>query len=321
MMSIVWIVIGIVLIVYGADALTDGASALAKRFQISDIVIGLTVVAFGTSAPELTVTLMSALKGNADIAIGNVIGSNLFNTLMITGCTAMLAPIAISRSTLTREIPLCIVASLVLIFMANDKLFDGLSYNRIGRTDGLVLLIFFLIFLSYTFALAKRPGEAQQEGAVVKNMPLWKSVFYIVIGLACLIYGGQCFVDGSVELARLLGVSEAVIGLTLVAAGTSLPELATSMVAAWKKNSDMAIGNVIGSNIFNIFNVLGVGATIAPMNVGNIMVVDWIMLLVSVLMLLVFGYWGGKRVINRLEGAILTLTFVGYLAYLIVWKV
>ena len=257
-MNILFLIGGLILILLGANGLTDGAASVAKRLRIPSIVIGLTIVAFGTSAPELTVSVSSALKGSADIAIGNVVGSNIFNTLMIVGCTALFAPIVITRNTLKKEIPLCILSSVVLLVCANDVFLDKAPENILNRVDGLLLLCFFAIFMGYTFAIASKPSTGGQEEHPVpeeeneiKLLPWWKSVLYIIGGLAALIYGGQLFVNGATGIARNLGVSESIIGLTLVAGGTSLPELATSIVAALKKNPEIAIGNAIGSNLFN----------------------------------------------------------------------
>lgn len=313
-MDILWIILGIGLIVCGANMLTDGASAVAKSFNIPDMVIGLTIVAFGTSTPELSVSLLSALKGSSDIAIGNVMGSNIFNALMIVGCTALVAPIAITRNTLTKEIPLCLLSSAVLFILGNDQMIEGLP-DKISRTDGLVLLAFFLIFMGYTFSLSSSNAPSSEEE--IKTMPLWRSTVYIILGLSFLIFGGQLFVDSSTEMARSLGVSEAVIGLTLVAGGTSLPELATSIVAALKKNPEIAIGNVIGSNLFNAFFILGSSAAIVPMNTVDITRFDWGVLLISSLLLYIVGLFFKKRTITRVEGAILALTYVAYIACLI----
>lgn len=273
-MNILLLIGGLILILLGANGLTDGAASVAKRFRIPPIVIGLTIVAFGTSAPELTVSVSSALKGSADIAIGNVVGSNIFNTLMIVGCTALFAPIVITRNTLRKEIPLCILSSIVLLICANDVFLDKAPENILNRVDGLLLLCFFVIFMGYTFAIASKPVTTEQqaehpvieEETEIKSLPWWQSILYIIGGLAALIYGGQLFVDGATGIARNLGVSESIIGLTLVAGGTSLPELATSIVAALKKNPEIAIGNVIGSNLFNIFFVLGCSASITPLH-------------------------------------------------------
>lgn len=327
-MDILFLIGGLILILLGANGLTDGASAIAKRFHIPNIVIGLTIVAFGTSAPELAVSVSSALKGSADIAVGNVVGSNIFNALMIVGCTAMFAPIVVQRNTLLKEIPLCILASIALLVMGNDRLLDRAGDNVISITDGLILLCFMTIFLSYTFAIAKQPqpiptneGNAEttaiEEGTEIKDMPLWRSILYIVGGLAGLIYGGQLFVDGASGIARSLGVSESIIGLTLVAGGTSLPELATSIVAALKKNPEIAIGNVVGSNLFNIFFVLGCSASITPLHLAGINNIDLLVLVGSSILLWIFGVFFGKRTITRIEGSILIACYVGYTVWLI----
>lgn len=293
---------------------------MAKRFGISELVIGLTIVAFGTSAPELTVSVASALNGSADMAVGNVVGSNLFNTLMIVGCTALFAPIIITRGTLLKEIPLCILASVVLYICASDRLLNGSPLNQIDTSDGLILLCFFLIFLSYTFAIAHKPaaneGEEKKEEEI-HPMPLWKSALFIIGGLAALILGGKGFVIGASGIARGLGVSEAVIGLTIVAGGTSLPELATSIVAALKKNPEIAIGNVVGSNLFNIFFVLGCSATVTPLSLQGITQFDLLVLIAAGILLWLFGVFFGKRTITRIEGSILALVYVAYTTYLI----
>ena len=320
LMDILFLVGGLLLILLGANGLTDGAASVAKRFHIPSIVIGLTIVAFGTFAPELTVSISSALKGSADIAIGNVVGSNTFNTLMIVGCTALFAPIAITRNTLKREIPLCILSSIALLICANDVFLNSSGENILSITDGLLLLCYFAIFLSYTFAIAKRDGsmkEPLQEEDEIRLLPAWKSTLYILGGLAGLIIGGNFFVDGASGLARGLGVSESIIGLTLVAGGTSLPELATSIVAALKKNPEIAIGNVIGSNLFNIFFVLGCSASITPLRLTGITNFDLWVLVGASLLLWLFGIFFGKRIITRLEGSILILCYIAYTVVLI----
>ena len=313
-MDFLWLILGLALILIGANALTDGAASVAKRFNISPLVIGLTIVAFGTSAPELTVSVVSALKGSAGLAIGNVVGSNIFNCLMIVGCTAAIVPIQISKGTLSKDIPLCLLAALVLFICANDQLINGLSANSISRSEGLLLLCFFAIFMGYTFAIAH---NGQTETSDIPLLPVWRSTLYIIGGLAGLIYGGQCFVDGASGIARSLGVSESVIGLTLVAGGTSLPELATSVVAALKKNPEMAVGNVIGSNLFNVFFVLGCSASITAMPVQGISSLDLGMHIVACLLLFIFGLFFRQRTITRIEGIALVACYVGYTTYLI----
>lgn len=323
-MNILLLIGGLILILLGANGLTDGAASVAKRFHIPPIVIGLTIVAFGTSTPELTVSVSSALKGSADIAIGNVVGSNIFNTLMIVGCTALFAPIVITRNTLRKEIPLCILSSIVLLICANDVFLDKASENILNRVDGLLLLCFFVIFMGYTFAIASKPtttGDAGhpviEEETEIKSLPWWKSILYIIGGLAALIFGGQLFVDGATGIARNLGVSESIIGLTLVAGGTSLPELATSIVAALKKNPEIAIGNVIGSNLFNIFFVLGCSASITPLRLSGITNFDLFTLVGSGILLWLFGLFFAKRTITRIEGGIMILCYVAYTVVLI----
>ncbi|EFS31997.1 calcium/sodium antiporter [Bacteroides sp. D2] len=324
-MNILLLIGGLILILLGANGLTDGAASVARRFRIPPIVIGLTIVAFGTSAPELTVSVSSALKGSTDIAIGNVVGSNIFNTLMIVGCTALFAPIVITRNTLRKEIPLCILSSIVLLICANDVFLDKASENILNRVDGLLLLCFFVIFMGYTFAIASKPATMEQqaeypvieEETEIKSLPWWKSILYIIGGLAALIYGGQLFVDGATGIARNLGVSESIIGLTLVAGGTSLPELATSIVAALKKNPEIAIGNVIGSNLFNIFFVLGCSASITPLHLSGITNFDLFTLVGSGILLWLFGLFFAKRTITRIEGGVMILCYVAYTVVLI----
>ena len=316
MLDTIFLVGGLILILLGANGLTDGAAAVAKRFKISDLVIGLTIVAFGTSAPELVISVMAALGGSAEMAIGNVVGSNIFNVLAIIGVTAMVMPIKVGEGTMSKEIPLVILSSIVIAFMANDILLDGGSSNVISRIDGLVLLGFFLIFLRYTFAIARSGGE-EEEGEKIKEMPIWKSTLFILGGLAGLIYGGQLFVDGASGIASSLGVSESIIGLTIVAGGTSLPELATSVTAALKKNSGIAIGNVIGSSLFNIFFVLGCSASISPLPMGGITNVDMVVLVGSAILFWLVGWFFKKRTITRVEGALLVICYVAYTVYLI----
>ena len=313
-MDFLWLIIGLALILIGANALTDGAASIAKRFHISPLVIGLTIVAFGTSAPELTVSVVSALKGSAGLAIGNVIGSNIFNCLMIVGCTAAIVPIQISKGTLSKEIPLCLLAAIVLYVCANDQLINGLSANSMSRSEGLLLLCFFAIFMGYTFAIAH---NGQAEDTAIPTLSVGRSTLYIIGGLAGLIYGGQCFVDGASGIARSLGVSESVIGLTLVAGGTSLPELATSVVAALKKNPEMAVGNVIGSNLFNVFFVLGCSASSTAMPVQGISSLDLGMHIAACLLLFIFGLFFRQRTITRIEGIALVACYIGYTTYLI----
>ncbi|MBW6490933.1 MAG: calcium/sodium antiporter [Lentimicrobium sp.] len=316
-MSIVLFIAGIVLLIGGSNWLVDGSSSLARRFNISDLVIGLTIVAFGTSSPELIVNLFASFNNNTDIAIGNVIGSNIFNTLVILGLTAVVAPVAVKSTTVWKEIPFSILAVVVMAFMANDILIDGKFNDIISRSDGFILLGFFSIFMAYTFALAKSSGPLKEVTA--REMSVLKATILITAGLAGLFFGGKFLVEAAVDIARSIGISEAVIGLTVVAAGTSMPELATSVVAAFKKKSDIAIGNVVGSNIFNVFFVLGISASIKPIPLGenHSSNFDMIFLIIMSLMMFIFIFIGKERKINRLEGAFLFLTFVAYTLVLI----
>ena len=315
MMSILFLLVGLGLILSGANFLTDGAAALAKRFNISSLVIGLTIVAFGTSAPELTVSIVSAINGSAELSIGNVVGSNIFNILLIVGVTAVVAPITITKGTLTKEIPLAILSCVVVLICANDVFLETGTENILNRADGLLMLCFFAIFLGYTFAIAH--DNTEEEQAEIKPLSTWRCLLYIVGGLVALIFGGRLFVDGSSEIARSLGVGESVIGLTLVAMGTSLPELATSVVAALKKNPEIAIGNVIGSNLFNVFFVLGMSATITPLPLGGITNVDLFYLLAVSLLLFFAGRYYKVRTITRVEGVFMIFAYVVYTGYLI----
>lgn len=321
LVDILLFLLGIVLIIVGANYLTEGASTLARRMGLSPLVVGLTIVAFGTSAPELIVSLMSALKGNADIAMGNVIGSNIFNILAIGGVTALVAPITITQSTIRREIPLMLLSFLVLFFLSYDTIFAGTAgttENILSRGEGLTLLGFFLIFLTYTFAIAKdSPDDPHVDHTPIRSYPLWLLVLFILGGLAALIYGGDLFVSSASSIARTFGMSESFIGLTIVAAGTSLPELATSVAAALKKQPEIAVGNIVGSNIFNIFLILGVSSTITPIRIGGVTALDFLVMIVAGLMLYIFAVLFGQRVVKRSEGAILALSFIAYTVYLI----
>lgn len=316
--DILFFIIGLALILFGANILVDGSAAAARRMGISDLVIGLTIVAFGTSAPELIISLISAINGSAELAVGNVVGSNIFNILVIIGITSLVRPIKVERSILTNEIPLVIISSLALAFIGLDSLIDGGREDVISRTEALMLLLFFGIFVRYTFSKTSSPEpETAPADDNAETMSAWKSALYIIGGLAGLILGGEIFVDGASGIAVSLGVSEAVIGLTIVALGTSLPELATSVVAALKGRQGIAIGNVVGSCLFNVFFVLGISATVSPLRLGGIGVIDISVLLVASLLFWLFGQFYKERTFSRPEGAILTLIYVGYMAYLI----
>ena len=306
--NILMIVAGVVLVLWGADRLTDGAVALAERMEIPQIVIGLTIVALGTSAPEFCVSLVSALKGTADLAVGNVVGSNIFNAMLIVGVAAMVAPMTILPSTVRKDVPVALLASVALTVMV---LMDG----NLSRVDAALLFVGFLAFMWVTLRGAKGSHAIEQEQAAPRGYSVLKSVGLLVLGLACLVVGSNIFVDGATSVAQTLGVSEAVIGLTIVAGGTSLPELATSVVAARKGNSGIAIGNVLGSNVLNILLILGAAGLICPMQVQGITLVDFAMMTISVLLLWLFSYT--KFTVARWEGAVLTAIFLGYMGWLV----
>ena len=306
--NILMIIAGVVLVLWGADRLTDGAVALAERMQIPQIVIGLTIVALGTSAPEFCVSLVSALKGTADLAVGNVVGSNIFNTMLIVGVAAMVAPMTILPSTIKKDVPVALLASVALTVMV---LMDG----DLSRVDAALLFVGFLAFMWVTLRGAKGSHAIEQEQAAPRGYSVLKSVGLLVLGLACLVVGSNIFVDGATSVAQTLGVSEAVIGLTIVAGGTSLPELATSVVAARKGNSGIAIGNVLGSNVLNILLILGAAGLICPMQVQGITLVDFAMMTGSMLLLWLFSYT--KLTVARWEGAVLTAIFLGYMGWLV----
>lgn len=322
-LDIIYLVIGLALILLGANWLTDGSAAIAKRFGISDLVVGLTVVAFGTSAPELVISVMSALNGSAGLAIGNVVGSNIFNILVIIGITAMVKPIRVEKSVMTNELPLTLLSSVVLLAMGNAVILNGTSESVLTRVDGILLLLFFAIFMRYTFAQAHALPEpeadpAAQDVSQKPPMSTAKAIILVVAGLAGLVGGGNRFVAGASGIASGLGVSEAVIGLTIVAMGTSLPELAASIVAALKGKSDLAIGNVIGSCIFNAFFILGTAATISQLPFGTIGNVDLLTLCGASLLFLIFARVYRERTITRAEGALMTAGYVAYTAWLII---
>ena len=287
---------------WGADRLTDGAVAVAEKMKMPQIVIGLTIVAMGTSMPEFCVSLISALKGTSDLAVGNIVGSNIFNTLLIVGVSALVAPMSIMKTTVRKDIPFALVASALLLIMCLD--------GDISRIDAAILFVMFLIFMYITLRGAKMQGTDVEEKEK-KSMATWLSVVWILVGLACLIGGSNLFVDGATAVATKLGVSEAVIGLTIVAGGTSLPELATSVVSARKGNSGIAIGNVLGSNVFNILAILGLTGVISPMTLKGITMTDLSMMVISIILIWLFSFT--KYKIERWEGAILTAVFVGYI--------
>lgn len=316
MLTYLLLVVGFVLLIKGADWLVDGASAIAGRFNISDLVIGLTVVAFGTSTPELFVNIIASAKGNTDIAIGNVLGSNIANVFLILGVSAIIYPLSVTKGTVWKGIPFGLLAVIVLAFMANDRLIDGSATSLLTRIDGLILLAFFSIFLYYSFSIATTIEEMEEQ-LPRKTRSMAISLLLVIIGLVGLTLGGQWIVNGAIKLAMSFGMSESLVGLTIVAVGTSLPELATSAMAAYKKNVEIAVGNVVGSNIFNIFLVLGVSSTVKPLPFQTRSNLDIAVVILSSLLLFLFMFTGKKRSLDRWEGIVFVILYVAYIAFLI----
>lgn len=318
MIDYFWLLFGAALIIFAANWLTDGAASIARRWGISDLVVGLTVVAFGTSAPELSISIVSALQGNAPMAIGNVVGSNIFNILIIIGIVAIIKPIKVEPSVMVNELGLVIISSLALLTIGSGDLLGVKGVREVNRVEGILLLLFFVIFLRYTFSQAQNASSddpAAQEASKKKDIPIWKSIIMVVAGLAGLVYGGDRFVAGASGVAISLGMSEAMVGLTIVAAGTSLPELAASIAAAVKGNPGIAVGNVIGSNIFNIFLVLGTTATIRPLPFGGVSHADLGVMMLAALMFFIFSWKIGRCTITRGEGATLTVIYIAYITW------
>lgn len=317
MLIYILFVIGFFFLIKGADVLVEGSSAIAKKLKISNIVIGLTIVAFGTSAPEFIVNLFASANGNTDLAIGNILGSNIANILLILGISAIIYPIVAKKNTVLKEIPLGLLAAILVGVMANDVFFDGGTLSAITRIDGLVLLSFFIIFLYYTFGITRSDRDIVEVDDIEKQSYA-KSIMYILLGLGGLALGGKWIVDGAVTIAESFNVSQSLIGLTVVAIGTSLPELATSAVAAYKKQTDIAIGNVVGSGIFNIFWVLGFSALIHPLPLDSRNGVDILMTIFASLILFVAMYTGKRHVIERWQGVLMVMMYVSYIVFLVV---
>ena len=313
LLSIICFVVGIALVIFGADWLTKGASDLARRLKMSELMIGLTIVAVGTSLPELVISVSSALSGNSGISLGNVLGSNIFNGMLILGVTAMITPIAFSGKMLSREIPFNLLASIVILLVSGSMLVGGAPGESITRYGGMLLLCFCAVFVRYTFSL--KGGD--EEEAAQQPMSVGKILLFIVGGLAALVFGGKMFVSGASDIARGFGLSEALIGITIVSAGSSLPELAVSVSAARKGNVGIALGNVLGSNILNVFFILGCSATISPISLEGFSPVDYYVLLASSLFIYLFCAFFGKNKITRIEGSLLVAGYVAYIVYLI----
>ncbi|WP_352407629.1 calcium/sodium antiporter [Acetoanaerobium noterae] len=315
-LSYVLLVIGFIILIKGADFFVDGASSIAKIAKMPTLLIGLTIVAFGTSAPEAAVSINAALKGSNDIAIGNIIGSNIFNLLVAVGLSAMIRPIKVQKTTIIKEYPLSIYSVALLIILSLDNLFAGNDANLLTRGDGLILLLGFGVFMFYLIEMAVLSKEADDEVEEIVKLPLSKSIIFSILGLVGIVFGGDMVVKSATDIALHVGMSETLVGLTIVAVGTSLPELVTSVTAARKGESDIAIGNIIGSGLFNIFFVLGVSATIHPIAVSSKLIFDFIILAIVTVISHVFAY--SKKEVDKKEGFALTAMYIAYMVYIII---
>ena len=316
-MDILLLIVGLGLILAGANFLTDGSAALAQRFRVPEFIIGLTVVAVGTSTPELVVSVLSAIGGQSDVAIGNIVGSNIFNVFVILGVCALIRPVPLTAGNIRRDIPFGVLVSLLLLALAQDSLLCKGAADRIGRLDGAAMLALYILLMWYTIRKTKRPeATAPTEGSKAP-MAAWLTAVMIVGGLAGLVFGGEMFLRSATSIARSLGVSESVIAITLVAGGTSLPELASSLVSLFKGKAEMALGNVIGSNIANILLILGVSATIHPLSMGGITVWDLLMVLLSSVVVFLAAFTFKRKAIDRWEGALFVAIYAVYIWYLI----
>lgn len=317
-MDILLLIVGLGLILAGANFLTDGSAAVALRFRVPEFVVGLTIVAVGTSTPELVVSVLSAIAKNSGMAIGNVVGSNLFNGFVILGVCALIAPIALTRQNIRRDVPFGMVASLLLLLLASDRLFRPHATDTIGRLDGIVMLILYIGLLVYTVREARKEiREEPAEKTARKQKSLWIVIPMIVGGLAALVGGGELFLRSATHIARTLGISESVIAITLVAGGTSLPELASSIVSLLKGKAELALGNVIGSNIANILLILGISSTIHPLSMGDITTLDLLMVVLSSALLLITAFTFRRKTIDRWEGGLFLAIYIAYIWYLI----
>jgi len=313
------LILGFVVLIKGADLLVEGATAIGRKYRISDIVIGLTIVSFGTSLPELTVNLVASFQGSSQLALGNIFGSNVANILLILGISAIICPLPITRSTYFSEIPFSLIATLLVGFLANANLFmeDQQVHLSLSRFDGFVLLFFFALFLGYVYIVSKQKRSVH-ELEIIVEMPMSKSIVYILIGMVGLYFGGEWVVAGAIVMAIEFGLSESLVGLTIVAIGTSLPELVTSIIAAIKKNTDIAVGNAIGSNIFNLLWILGLSATIKPLEFFVINNMDILMVIASSTLLIMAVVIGKKPIISRWEGGYFVLAYLAYMVFLII---
>jgi len=317
-MTYLLLLVGFALLIIGADYFVKGASAISALLRVPPILVGLTIVSFGTSSPEATVSIIAALNGNDDVSLGNVVGSNLFNTLFVLGVTAFIAPLIVKSQTIRKEIPFSFLASITLLVLMADIFLQDFSDNMLTRSDGIILLLIFAVFLYYIFELARKSRNdfGEQPSKMEEKDKKWvKNGTFILGGLAAIVFGGDLVVKNSTEIALSLGMSEALVGLTIVAVGTSLPELVTSAVAAWKKESEIALGNIIGSNIFNILFVLGASATISPIGVNSSLFTDIAILIVYTIVVLIFALT--HLTIGKREGIFLAISYIVYMVYII----
>ena len=321
--QILLLIAGLALVLVGAEALIDGASGLARRWGVSEFVIGLTVVALGTSAPEMVVSFISAFEHNSDMAVGNIIGSNIFNTALILGLSAVIAPVAITRGNFRRDIPVNIGITALLIVLGLKRTLFGIGENGLSRVEGIVFLALFVWYMISSFVHAKENLAAQESGPDTANEKIpgvFRSIVFLIAGIAALVFGGRLFVDHAQVIAQMAGLSDKFIAITVLAAGTSLPELATSCVAAAKGKGQLALGNILGSNTSNILLILGGSSVITPLNMTNIDFIDYTAVLMCALSLVIFSWTGLKNKIDRLEGVVLVLIQVVYFAYLFLMK-
>lgn len=323
-MDIFLLILGLALILGGANFLTDGSAALAQRFRVPEFIVGLTIVAVGTSTPELVVSVLSAAAGNSDVAIGNIVGSNIFNVFLILGVCALIAPLPLTGGNIRRDLPFLTAVSVLLLLLTSDRLLGLGEVDAIGRIDGIVMLLLYIALIRYTIrterrtaALATQATQTTQTEKPQRSRSLWLIVVMIAGGLAGLVFGGELFLDSATAIARALGVSESVIAITLVAGGTSLPELASSVVSLLKGKSEMALGNVIGSNIANILLILGLSATIHPLTLGGITRIDLLTVLLSSVLLFVTAFTFRRKAVDRWEGAIFLVIYALYIGYLV----
>ncbi|MBY0098256.1 calcium/sodium antiporter [Mesobacillus maritimus] len=316
-MTYVLLLVGFALLIKGADFFVEGSSKIARLLKVPPMLVGLTIVAFGTSSPEATVSIIAALEGNSDVSLGNVVGSNIFNITLVVGITAILNPLKVESETIRKEIPFTLLASVALWVLISDMALQGAGANLITRTEGIILLLFFAIFLYYIFEVARNNREKGNVDTGDTTGITWgKNIFFTLGGLAGIIFGGDLVVDNATDIALSIGMSETLVGLTIVAVGTSLPELITSITAALKKESEIALGNIVGSNIFNILLVIGASASIAPLAVDSKIFFDLIFMIVFTIVLLIFSR--SRYKISKKEGAILAIVYLAYLTYIII---